>query len=506
MGIVFAFWMAGARPAAAASFAMVDPVPALLNGPAVTTDIATLATGGAAVSGVAAEGVAEMVLRVNASAVGENFTFSVINDQNQPSTSIDDDGALGAIGAAPIDQSAVTVASVTTGAGPMAFVIYRAPLDFARAGGGDDTLTRRAVTIQWTAANGADSGSTPVAIVRPPVALVHGLWGAPSDWNNFGPLYSAAGSDPRFAIRTADYSFAIGGSLATTTPAYDIVSGAKANSLGFVYNAGQVAQQIDSFIASFKTGSNPAAIAVAAVQADVVGHSMGGDVTRTMPLLESFASATTFGQGNVHKLITVDTPHLGSPLAIQLLLNDNECVRGALALDDLYSFQSVTVYELNLTISGAMGDLSGDGGGEALSAALAAMQAGSTIPIFTPQIPTAYIAGVMSQTQLNDLTTNPTTTEDFLTYWCSSDPLAKDLTPQNWPKLLSAKSDAIVPYTSQVNNGAPATTPAAAVHSGGAETLGFGAPDALDSVTGNPTEVISLLNTPLTDAVWTVLR
>ncbi len=495
-----------ARRAAAASFAMVDPVPELLNGPAITTDPNALATGGTAVQGVAAEGVAEIVLRVAASAADESFTFTVINDQNQPSTSINDDGAIGAAGSPTIDQSSINLASVSTSTGPMAFAIYRAPLDFARAGGGDDSLTQRAITIQWTASNSADNGSTQVAIIRPLVVLVHGLWGEPSDWNDFGPLYSAAGSDPRFAVRTADYSFDIGESLASTTPSYDIVGGAKANSLGFAYNAGQVAQQIDSLVAAFKAGANPAGIAVAAVQADVVGHSMGGDVTRTMPLLENFASATTLGQGNVHKLVTVDTPHLGSPLALALLANANECARDTLATDDLYSFESVTVNQLNISISGAMGDLSGDGAGGALSYALAALQSGSNVPIFTPQIPTAYIAGVMSQTQLNDLTTNPTLTEEFLTSWCSEDPLAQDLTPQKWPTLLSNQSDAIVPYTSHVNNASPAATPAAAVHGGGAETLGFGAPDALNSVTGNPDAVINLLNTPITDPVWTVLR
>jgi triacylglycerol esterase/lipase EstA (alpha/beta hydrolase family) len=51
---------------------------------------------------------------------------------------------------------------------------------------------------------------------------------------------------------------------------------------------------------------------VAAVQADVVAHSMGGDVARTMPTLATFTGQSTYGLGPVHKLITIGTPHRGN--------------------------------------------------------------------------------------------------------------------------------------------------------------------------------------------------
>ena len=46
---------------------------------------------------------------------------------------------------------------------------------------------------------------------------------------------------------------------------------------------------------------------------------MGGDIMRTVASLPTFLSADTYGVGPIDKLITIGTPHLGSPLAIQLL-------------------------------------------------------------------------------------------------------------------------------------------------------------------------------------------
>ena len=60
---------------------LLDPVPALLSGPMVTTNVNILATKGRVVQGSSADGASEVVLRVPANAAGEQFTFTVINDQ-----------------------------------------------------------------------------------------------------------------------------------------------------------------------------------------------------------------------------------------------------------------------------------------------------------------------------------------------------------------------------------------------------------------------------------------
>ena len=58
--------------------------------------------------------------------------------------------------------------------------------------------------------------------------------------------------------------------------------------MGFQYNAPDVLQQIDGLLEPFKTGQNPPGIAIAAVRADVVAHSMGGNITRALALQPDF--------------------------------------------------------------------------------------------------------------------------------------------------------------------------------------------------------------------------
>jgi pimeloyl-ACP methyl ester carboxylesterase len=487
--------------AASAAYAVSDPVPSLLEGAKVTTDVAKLAEGGRAVLGVAADGVSEVVISVNAASAGQQLAFQVLNDKNQPSVSPSEDGALATVEEQTFDQSKVTVNSVSTPQGPRAFVIYQAPLDFARPGGADDAASQRGVSISWQVSGGGETQSAPITIIRPLVVLVHGLWGAPSDWDDFKPLIS----DPRFSVRRADYSFYVGLGLSSTTPSYTTVAIAEANSLGFYYNAGQVAQQIDSFIESFKRGSNPSGVPVAAVEADVVGHSMGGDVTRTMLLWVGFGSDRTFGQGNVHKLITVDTPHLGSPLATNLLQDNNSCVRDTFATAGMYSFLSVTTAFTDIEISGAIGDLRANLEGKDLSPALRSLQPGSNVPLQVPHLlPTAYLAGWMSQAQLDGLN-NPPYLVQAIRYWCKGDSLADNLTVDGWPKVVGAQSDAIVPLLSEVNGGSAFST-VTAIHSPGVEQLGFLPPSALDEVTDNPSTAITLLNTWVKSSAYVELR
>ena len=89
--------------------------------------------------------------------------------------------------------------------------------------------------------------------------------------------------------------------------------------------------QINNFIAGYRTSAN-----VASVKADIVAHSMGGDVSRTMFLQSNFLTNSTFptfGAGPINKLITIATPHLGTPVAADLLASNNACVRNVLASD-----------------------------------------------------------------------------------------------------------------------------------------------------------------------------
>lgn len=397
---------------------LVDPVPDLLSGNAVRPlnspdDAQILATKGQAVQGVAADGVTEVVVRIPAVNVGDQFTVTVLNDgTGKESISSDEDGAVGNPGDTTFSQlqMAVTAVATTSDANnpsPMAFAVYRAPIDFARptSSGGyksgscmttppppgtaivgasvsDDQSACRTVTlaIQQGGPNfstGPSQGiniNLPVFILRPPVVLIHGIWGSWQSWNNFKPLVTGVGTvDSRFSVGRVNYDNNISDLVASTAPFFlaGNLKGISSNSLGFAYNAPVVQQQIEHWIEEFKSGTNsqgiptnPLGIQAAGVQADIVVHSMGGVIARTIAGQDTFLSGDTFAQGDIHKLITIDTPHLGSPVAIQILADshgeDAGCVQNVLADFGDFPLKEVDFSNGGSSATGAVADLEGD--------------------------------------------------------------------------------------------------------------------------------------------------
>lgn len=471
---------------------LVDPVPGpscagtcLLNGPAVTTNTDILATQGTVVQSIAADGVAQVVVRIPATA-GQQMSLTLV-----PTTSNTAIGALadpltgGSFGAGPL-----TVTAVDTAGGPMAFALYQAPLDFSQ-GGDDDQASQRTVSLRTQIGIGPISTTT-ITILRPPVILVHGLWDSSVAWANFTPALTSG--TQKFFVRTANYSDLLTG-ITAASPTYTTaqLTRARASALGFAYNAPNVLNQINQIITDFKTTNG-----AAAVQADIVAHSMGGDITRSLRAVSSFASSSNFGKGGVHKLITIGTPHLGSPLATQLLQTSNVCVAGLLAGAGNISFSTVTL-SAGGTVTGGVGDLQGNGTGGGLSLALTALQSSFVIPF-----PTALIAGTINSTNLNGLNCS-FCAAGYIRYKCGGtkpgDPLAQNLTATSWPTVLGGPSDSVVPYTSELNNTALTSAGMSVngvIHSLGMEQLSFVGPAELDTASGIATQVIVLLNEFLT--------
>jgi hypothetical protein len=193
-------------------------------------------------------------------------------------------------------------------------------------------------------------------------------------------------------------------------------------------------------------------------------------------------------------MITIGTPHWGSPLAPHLLDNNNECVRGILATSGSPSFTSVTFMNGTST-TGGVGDLQGDGFGGSLSPALLALQN----PIPHP-LPTALIQGLESQSQLDGL--NSSTVAEAIRIFCFGDYLAAHLTSTGWPEIFNQESDSIVPALSEVAGLTDFTEVDGVIHSSSAELLGFGPPAELDAAGDIPATVTNLLNTPVTNAVY----
>jgi len=466
--------------ASSSSPVLIDPVVAnLLSGSAVTTNVNTIAAATTGlVAGSAADGTTQIVLRIPASTVGQTFTVAVINDQGAASSSVANDGGVTALGGSSFTSS-LGVTAISTTPGPEAFAIYRGPVNFSRSTA-DNSLKTRTVTLSVTPTGGTATNTT-VTIARPPVVLVHGLWGNASSFNNFTPLTTST----TFNVSRAVYANTITG-VTSTTPSFSssVDKSIEANSLGFAYNAPGVLTQINNFIAAYRTSAN-----VAAVKADIVAHSMGGDISRIAFLLNTFLSPTTFGAGPINKLITIATPHLGTPVAADLLASNNTCARNVLASDGDIALQSITFS--GTTTDGAVFDLEGNGFGSSLSTALSSLKA-------VQSFPTAYIAGVTTSANLKGLSCLFCNAE-ALRLICSGNPLASDLTASKWNSVYGQNNDTIVPLDSALNN-LTGLQFSGVIHTAALETLNFNGPSVLDPASNISNEVITLLNEAPTGA------
>lgn len=320
VAFIAALTWAGLAPARAAT-EIVDPVPldgsaSLLHGNALSRSRDTLAQGGRDVRGAAGDGVAQVVIRVPASQAGERITLTIdtsafpvalchlatatdcglVFDPTQPPDDLYDLAAM---------PSVTVTAFVPTGQqAAVAIAAFRAPADFVRLdlpAGADATLLERDVLLDVQSDLRGMLDGIEIAITRPPVELVHGNWSDPA--GSFGALQPPLwppNAKPRdhhvFWVGTVDYS--------------------RTMARGIAYNAGLALAQVADDIDQYRRVQG-----VAATQFDGIGYSMGGLVVRQLPLTQAkpgYFGPRNFGRGQLHKLVAVDTPNLGSPFATNL--------------------------------------------------------------------------------------------------------------------------------------------------------------------------------------------
>ena len=183
----------------------------------------------------------------------------------------------------------------------MAFALLQAPLDFVRPNqAGDATAPSRTITISAT----TQSGSAPpgaqqtlaLTLRRPPVALLHGIWSSACTWK------LGLTTDSRFITYAEDYQ--------------------ATNSSHFATNAHEPRRAIREALKKARNAG------IAVTQADFIGHSMGGLLGRLFAggyfSNAPYQRPENLNLGDMHKLITLDSPHLGSDLANALVdSNDN---------------------------------------------------------------------------------------------------------------------------------------------------------------------------------------
>lgn len=279
---------------------LLDPVPlpgyaSALAGNKVDKDKLAIA-GLREVQGVSADGQAQTIVRVIGCAHTQ-YAISLFDEHgNAPFEYRNTVGDLAIAGS----ETFTSTQLFTTDGNGRASLIYRAPVEFVRSAS-HTMLNQRAVILRL--GNSGQAWDKAITIARPPIVLLHGIWSNDKTWSLFKPVLRQAGLNPL----VADYSEPL--------EAAD----------GFQPNAVKVVLQIVRILQMFRRGYLLPSAPVSAVQVDIVGHSMGGMVTRTMALLPGFANPENLGNGYVRRLITVNTPHLGTPFAVRLQEQPSSC-------------------------------------------------------------------------------------------------------------------------------------------------------------------------------------
>jgi len=207
----------------------------------------------------------------------------------------------------------------------MVFAKLTAPLDFERTSE-DDCLSERTLTIEIGSPDSEPCITKEIKLVRPPVVLMHGIWGNPCwEWPlagknqvcaDFCPDRPTGGVSPcrdEFIVYRHNYGNTCAPPDETAgSECNDPSAGPFRNNMGHIRDASTAARLL------LRRQED-----VAAVQVDYVAHSMGGVLGRIYASTTVYRRHENFLAGDFHKFITANSPHFGSTLAPLLVTPDN---------------------------------------------------------------------------------------------------------------------------------------------------------------------------------------
>ncbi|MCP4352503.1 MAG: hypothetical protein GY795_44155, partial [Desulfobacterales bacterium] len=242
--------------------------------------------------GVAADGVSKLILSIPAANPDDLYQISLpVNDE--------DNGCLMYLDSQSSNEchDKIWTTAVNTEKGSYALAIYQAPKSFSKTFNRESErsveLTLRNTSLDPSSVNYETTQS--IKIRRPPVLLVHGVWSGPDTWGN---IYNNPSSE--YSYYRVNYS--------------------STNANYFRENSSVIPLNIWLTLWEYKTKYN-----IASVQCDVVAHSMGAMLTRwyMSPDLQHtrYLRNENYNKGDIRKLITIGTPHSGSPIANWLYEN-----------------------------------------------------------------------------------------------------------------------------------------------------------------------------------------
>jgi hypothetical protein len=229
---------ASTGPSQACDITAFDPVQGLLAGNGIVANSDLLETlielQGRMVSAIAADSAARVVLRIGANNFGETLQLTLEADG-------DDGEGLGRLSLLNATQRTTTlnVTAQRVHGHPVAFAVFYAPSDYTRGSKAYDITKSRQVTIRAKSLDNPDfSTATTIAIVRPPLVLVHGLWSDKRTWAT-----STLITDKRFDVHYVDYDQSVHITSIVPFVLPDLFHGARRSSLGFDFNAPGVLAQ-----------------------------------------------------------------------------------------------------------------------------------------------------------------------------------------------------------------------------------------------------------------------
>jgi pimeloyl-ACP methyl ester carboxylesterase len=159
------------------------------------------------------------------------------------------------------------------------------------------------------------SSSTDIHFAPVPVLFVHGLWSDKNTWKSAefnipGVPENLRGPIPLLVVsRWGDvFSDTLNASKAVGLVDYGNTSAAhfEVNKNVLLVNQGD---NINSILEAYRKTST------ACTKVDVVAHSMGGILTRLFYQQPFYRNKENYNQGYIRRLVTIGTPHLGSPIA-----------------------------------------------------------------------------------------------------------------------------------------------------------------------------------------------
>lgn len=279
------------------------------------------------VNRVAADGATLLLLRVR---VPSNQTSPVRFSLERPVGEIAPTGFLwpvdaqalvdrtpagGNIDDQPVGQIALTVPTVAIDGARWAFALYQSPRNFDPASSPGMTAGQHDRTVTLVTRLPGDLGvmRSALDVTRPFLLFIHGTSDDVSGWDSF-PLWANSANELK------NFQYQPGGlPFQADRLSYHWIWGALG---GAVENGRTILEQLNGHIQYWRTSTQSAG-----TQADVVTHSFGGFVAReaaqtqadpnpmTFDESHNFRSASNWGHGLYHKLITLAATHRGSAAA-----------------------------------------------------------------------------------------------------------------------------------------------------------------------------------------------